>query len=49
MHAPVDKTLEVLNLGPAGFGKAVRYALGGELASAVVPGLRVPLAEVFRV
>jgi Uma2 family endonuclease len=45
---PKERTIEMLRLGRGGFEKAVRYGLGDELVSAVAPGLRVPLVEVFR-
>jgi len=43
-----QRSIEVLSLGPSGFEAPVRYGPGDELASTVVPGLRVPVAEVFR-
>jgi Uma2 family endonuclease len=45
---PKRKAIEIFHLGPTGFQAPVRYGPGEDLASAVIPELRIPLLEVFR-
>lgn len=45
---PESTSIDVFSLGEAGFDESVMYRLGDELASAVIPGLKVRLLDVFK-
>jgi Uma2 family endonuclease len=45
---PKRKAIDVFRLGPTGFQAPVRYGPGEDLASTIMPELRIPLLEVFR-
>lgn len=44
---PDGQTVAVYTLGAGGFALAQNYSRTGILTSAILPGLRIPLAEVF--
>ena len=45
---PDRETVDVFRLGPEGFAPAAHYRRGDELACAVVPGLSLPVDEIFK-
>lgn len=45
---PDQRSIESFGLGPTGFTPPVRYRHADELVCAAIPGLRVPLVEVFK-
>lgn len=44
---PESKTVELFKLGEAGFERAALYKKDETLTSLVLPGLRIPLSEIF--
>ncbi|HLF12695.1 MAG TPA: Uma2 family endonuclease [Gammaproteobacteria bacterium] len=45
---PEQESIDMFCLGAAGFDTPVRYRLDDELASTVIPDLRIPVVDVFK-